>query len=253
MYPLQSDGLTLRQIAKKFTDRFGLKLIVDSSVAAKMDQVIEKTTAEPTTKIKDYLSDIASQRKIIITHDVNGNLVFTQPKTDKAPIFHFNGNIPGTTLEMSFNGQPIHSHITVMKQASSKGGNAGQVTIKNPYCPVAYVYRPITIIQSSGDDNTVEDLAMQALAAELKNITLTIKTDRWETENGDIILPNNMITCEDHELFLYKKTSWFIEEVDLEGDEQKTIATIKCVLPEVYNGQMPKNIFVNPHENLPRF
>jgi len=64
----------------------------------------------------------------------------------------------------------------------------------------------------------------------------------WEIE-GKVIKPNQIITVRNPELYLYKKSNWFIESVQLDGDETQTVATITCVLPETYNGGTPSYIF----------
>jgi prophage tail gpP-like protein len=245
-YPLQSDGLTLRQIAQKLINPFELKMIVDPAVAAKMDAVLEKSTAKESQNIKSYLTELASQKNIIISHNERGNLVFTEAKANKKPILNFDGGIPFTSMDLSFNGQGMHSHLTVMKQADSDGGNAGEFTIQNPYVP--FVYRPKVVTQSSGDDNDTEKAAQNLLADELKNLKLTIVTDRWEID-GKMIKPNNIISVTNPEVYLYKSTDWFIESIDFTGDEKQTVAKLNCVLPEVYNGQTPKYIFrgINLH------
>jgi prophage tail gpP-like protein len=140
----------------------------------------------------------------------------------------------------------MHSHITVMKQADSNGGNAGEFTIENPYVP--FVYRPKVITQSSGDDNDTEKAARNILSDELKNLKLTIVTDRWEV-NGKMLKPNNIISVTNPDIYLYKSADWFIESIDFVGDEKQTTATLHCVLPEVYNGKTPKYLFsgINLH------
>lgn len=251
LYPLQADGLTLSEIANKLAQRFKIKVIVDPIVSEEMNKVITKTTAQPTQTIKDYLTELAIQRKVVMSHDEKGNLLFTKAKTKQAPLFHIEDGAIDTRISLSFSGQGIHSHITVMKQADADGGNAGEHTIQNPYCPVAYVYRPKVITQTSGDDITSQEAAKQALMAELKNIVLTVELDRWDV-NNKIIRPNNIISIKSPENFIYQKTNFFIESINYKGNNEKQTATLTCVLPEVYNGETPKNIFVNPHENLPR-
>lgn len=250
LYPLQSDGLSLRQIATRLLAPFKLKIVVDDSVSSKMDIAYETTTAKETQTIADYLTELAAQRNIVLSHDPVGNLLFTSAKTNLTPILSFDsslGNsIPYTKMNMSFSGQQIHSEITVIKQASKDGGNAGQATVINPYVPI--VYRPKVIVQSSGDDNSTQEAAMNALTEELKNISLTIETDRWEVD-GKLITPNNIITVVNPDLYLYKKVNWFIEQIKFVGDASKTTATLKCVIPEVYNNKMPENIFVDKHKN----
>jgi prophage tail gpP-like protein len=246
LYPLQSDGLTLKEIAQKLLQPFELEIKIDPAVSAKMNQALKKSTASESQNIKSYLTELAAQKKIIVSHTEKGEVLFTEAKTSGKPVVHFEGDIPGTTLKLQFNGQGMHSHITVMKQADSDGGNAGEYTIRNPYVP--FVYRSKVLTQSSGDDNDTKEAAMMALGSELKGLVLTITTDRWEID-GKIIKPNTMISVKCPEIYLYNKTEWFVESVNYVGDNVSTTATLTCVLPEVYNGKIPKYLFegINLH------
>jgi len=250
LYPLQSDGLSLKQIAAKLIKPFGLSMLVDGSVEAAMNKVFDTSTAKESQSVRSYLSELAAQKNIVLTHIDKGELLFTRAKTTQAPIIDFDvpsGGMPGTSMDMSFNGQAMHSHITVQKQADSDGGNAGEFTIKNPFV-ISSVYRPKVMSQSSGDDNDTEQAAKTALAAELKNLTLTINTDRWVI-GGSIIKPNSIITVTNPDIYLYKRSTWFVESIDYKGDAKATTATLKCVLPCVYDGSTPEYLFkdINLH------
>ena len=223
-------------------------MIVDPLVQSKMNMVYDKTSVEPTQTIADYITELAAQRNIIISHDTYGRLLFTQLKTKETPILSVTEGLIGTEMKMSFKGQDIHSHITVIKQADSDGGNAGQYTIRNPFVPVARTYRPKTIIQNSGDNASTKLAAQNALAAELRNVILTIKLDRWDL-NGVLIRPNSIISVKNKNLYLYKETKFFIEQVSYEGNSEALTATMTCVLPFCYDGTIPFNVFVDPHKN----
>jgi len=249
VYPLQSDGLNLIQIAEKITapwnnsTKYKIGLNVDQDVQELVSKSLKSSTASETDTIAGYLRTLAQQKKVIISHDEHGSLLFTQAKTDKDPILSFDytqGMVPGTDFALNFNGQGVHSHITVMKQASSDGGNAGEITVENPYCPV--FYRPKTVTQSSGDDIDTNEVALRELATEWENLQLTVTTDRWEID-GKIIKPNNMIEIIAPELYLYTKSKWFIRSIDFVGDSEKTTATLNCVIPEVVNNKMARSIF----------
>jgi prophage tail gpP-like protein len=248
IYPLQFDGLTLKQIAQKLIKPFNLKMVIDPLVEDRMNIQYNKTSAEPTQAIADYLIDLAAQRNIIVSHDTQGRLLFTQLGTKGVPVLSVTEGLIGTEMTMSFNGQDIHSHITVMKQADSEGGNAGQYTIRNPFVPVARTYRPKTIIQNSGDNTSTKLAAQNALAAELKNIVLTISVDRWEL-NGVFIKPNSLISVKNKKLYIYKKTNFFVESVTYKGNSESQTAVLTCTLPACYDGTAPFNIFVDPHKN----
>jgi len=256
LYPLRSDGLSLEQIARKlirpFKRNYGLTMTIDPAVQSKMNSVFDTSSASETSTIKDYLTELASQKDIVISHNEKGQLLFTEAKTDIKPILDFDltkGAIPGTSFEMAFDGQGMHSHITMQKQASTDGGNAGEYTIRNPYV-IGSVYRPKVMSQSSGTDNDTRDAAQKALANELRNMKLTIKTDRWLLDDGTIIKPNNVISIFAPELYIYRKVNFFIESINFTGNSRETIATLNCVLPEVYNGKHPDSIYKNINLHL---
>jgi prophage tail gpP-like protein len=179
-YPLETVGLTLKEIAEKLIKPFGLGLVIDSqattgatlafdeageanvidgliesesggqtvtqtaSVSDAVQKKIDKSNAKQDQNIRSYLMELAVQRNIILSHDANGNLLFTEAQTNKNPIMDFdvpaNGLI-GTSMNLSFNGQGMHSHITVMGQPDILGDNAGEYTIRNPYCPILFGQR----------------------------------------------------------------------------------------------------------------
>jgi len=253
LYPLQVDGLTLKEIAEKICAPYRIAVKVDASVSSLVNKAISSATLDESSNVKDVLTKLATQRKIIVTHNELGDLLFTKANTTSKPLFHVNEGLVGYEMDLVFDGQKLHSHITVMKEADSEGGNAGETLIKNPYVPVAYTYRHKVYKQTSGDDVTLSEFARQCLQTELKSgIRLIVKTNTW-TINGKIIRPNNTITAEDPELYLYKKVTWFIEEVVFEGNEEKQVATLTCVLPCVYDDSEIENIFINAHENFPRY
>jgi len=259
MYPLQVEGMTLKQIAQKLIQPFKLKLKIENgaysesntaiTLDAKLDKEIKKTTASESKNIKTYLTELAVQRNVVLSHNEYGDLVFTQAKTNQKPLFHVEKGIIARSIKMNFNGQGMHSQIEVVKHADTDGGNEGYAIIYNPYCPI--VFRPKVVVQSSGDDNTIEEYARMCLSQELKNVRLTIEIDRWDFE-GKVIKPNNIITVYSPENFIYNTTRFFIESVELKGNEKETTATLTCVLPEVYSQMYPKNIYVDAHRNFPK-
>lgn len=244
LYPLQSDRLTLQQIADKLVKPFGIRIEVDPAVATRMNKPFKTSTADEKQSIQNYLTELATQLNINLSHTPQGALYFTNAKTKVIPIidFDFNNPIPGVKFGMVFPGQQMHSQITIQKQANSDGGNAGEYTIQNPYG--AGMFRPKVKSLSSGDDITIEDAAKNALADELSGIKFTIGMDRWAVD-GKLIRPNNTITITNPDVFLYDKTQLFVEGIQFTGNESEESATLNCVLPESYNNSTPSNIFAS--------
>lgn len=254
-YPIQFNGMSLLNIAKRITKpwnestKYKIGIVVDPLVQNLVNKAYSSVEASNTDTIESVLKKLAQERKVIISHDEKGNMVFTQAKTTLTPILKFDftqGQIPGVDFSHNFNGQQFHSHITVMKQASMDSDNAGQLTVRNPYVPT--VYRPKTVTMSTGDEVDINEFALRELSKEWENLTLNIKLDRWEVD-GKIIRPNNTIEIQAPELYIYPKSVFFIREVLFVGNAEETTCELKCVIPEVVNGEMAKSIFagINMH------
>lgn len=247
-YALQFNKLTLAQISEKLIEPFGLKQIIHSSVAADMNKEYTETEAKVGQTVRDILVELATQRNIIISHDQYGRLVYTRPSAKQTPIFNFEKNIPQTSMNLNFDGQGMHSHITVVQQKDFDPEIPADESepIRNPYVP--FVYRPHVVTQTSGNASDTQKAAENIRARELKGMTLNITTDRWIID-GKVIRPGKLLTALNPSVYLYKKSTWFIESVRLKGDSKQTVATIGCVLPEVYSGEAPSYLFkgINLH------
>lgn len=277
VYPLEFEGLTFAQIARKIINPFagkkGFSLIIGTGRAnqdvktpeeialekAADDDEYEKSTAPESKNIKSYLTDLAKQKNIVLSHTRKGDLIISVANTESKPFLELDLDKPSfgvISATMMFNGQPMHSHITMIRQADDEGGNAAEFTIRNPLCPV--VYRPKVEQLTSGDDITIEDSARNLLCEELKAITLTIEFSQIAF-NNKLIAINNIIVVKSRKNYLYKKVRWFIESVNISADASKQVATVTCVLPWTYNyfakgengKKGPQNVFIDPHKNLP--
>lgn len=238
VYPLQSDGLSLKAIAEKFIAPFGLQMVIDPIVASEMEETYDQATAKDSQSVKSYLSELASQKNIYLTHDQYGRLKFTRANTKQRPVFDFTpGSLPSMKMMLRFDGQRMHSDINVFAQADIiEGTNQTQESIKNPY--VFTVFRPHVVTQTSGPEQDAIRAARNLRSQELKNLTLTIELDRLDA-NGVIFLPGQTITVLNPEVALYKKSTWMIESVDMDIDNLKEKAILNCCLPEVYTGEDP--------------
>lgn len=243
LYPLQFDNLTLIEIAEKIIKPFGLKLIVDPSVNSIASKKYEKTNSEPEKSIKEFLTDLATQRNIVLTHDVSGNLFLTRANVNNRSVATYEEGAPSTNITLSVDGQKIHSKITTMKQATIGTDVSGEETISNS---LIKKYRPGVKTQNSGTNDDVISFARKERASELRAINLTIETDRWQWYDGKVlrlIQPNSIIDVISPSNFIDTRTRFFVEEVTFTGSKEIERATINCVLPACYTGEEPNNIF----------
>ena len=78
---------------------------------------------------------------------------------------------------------------------------------------------------------------------ELKNITLSIDIEGWQL-NGFFVAPNQIITVINPNVYLFKETKWFVREVSLTANKNAYTATLNCVLPECFNKEFIKSIYL---------
>ncbi len=241
IYPLQFDNLSLKEIIEILIKPFNLNLKIDTNITELASKIYEKTTAEAGQDIKGYLTDLASQRGLILSHDNLGNLLLTRPKINRPSIATYREGVPSTRISLSVNGQALHSKITVLRQASFDVDVAGEEIVDNT---LISQFRPTTKEQTSGQNDQILNFAKNIRGSELRNIKLTVVTDRWRWYDGKksrIILPNNIIDIISPSNYIPNRTSFFVEDVDIEGTSEGEKATIKCVLPECFSGEQPIN------------
>jgi len=247
LYPLQFDGLSLADITRKLIKPFGIGLVIDGTAIEDANTAFEVQEASESETVKGFLSKLANQKNIILSHNSVGSLVLTKGRTFGKPIATFSTTDgTATKIRIANSGQTMHSSITVQKQADllDFGGNAGENSVNNPFVGI---FRPTVKTQNSGDDNQTAKAAKNALGSELKNgIRLSIETDRLEwllAGKLETIKPNNVISVLAPECFIFKKTDFFIDSVTLNIDEKQETAVIQAVLPAVYNGTVPNNFY----------
>lgn len=253
---LQSDNLSLREVAEKYVKIFGIGIVIHQIVKADMEIKYPQIEAKETESVKNFLATLCSQVDITMTHDRFGNLVFTR-EILQAPVYHFEKQrLPGVKLKLAFNGQGVHSLIWVLGQADFEGVNkAESEPLVNPYIPNQNnIFRPKVATQSKKSENAVDvdESARNIRAGETRNLSLTIEMDRWDF-NGKIIRPGMTIAVTNPDVYLYRKTNFFIESVTLHesADKLKT-ATLQCCPPEAFTGTEPvypfKGINLHPIE-----
>lgn len=234
-YPLESLNRSLKDITEKLLQLFDLNLIIDVSVVNDVGLIYKKTVAQPTETIKSYLSKLAAQRNVVMTHDIHGNIIYYRPNNSTQSKLFFNKR---NTIKMSFSvkGQGMYSEISVLRQPSKDNESLTPVdTAKNV---LVTKFRPGVKTLSSGTDTDTSKAADNALALQLQNLQLNISLPRWED-----LQPGDFVEVENDEIYLYKRTKFIIKSLTLNQDEKSETMSLTLVLPESYIGGQFKNIF----------
>lgn len=277
-FPLQSDGLTFRQIInQKVIPYFsnasagGFKFYFKSSRAdsvfenpdADLNAIIaaaetdddanpyDKTTGAESKNILSYLKELAIQKNLVLSTDIFGNLVVNFAYTGNNYLFEIGTGtdkaIPFIDIACNYNGEGLHSQIEVIRQADKNGDNEAYAIIYNPLVPVVFMPRVVKL--SAGQNIDVNKVAESELGTELKNIPLKISLPS-PAANRKFIMPNNTIRVQDRRSYLYQPSKWFIEEVAYRKNAKEDVCEVTAVLPGVYGGQIV-NPFILPKQNLP--
>lgn len=243
LYPLEVNNKSLIEICTVLCEPFGITVEVQQDVKEDAEKLYENSTAEASQSIADYLTDLATQRNIIISHTPGGNLLLTRPKKDRSSIATYREGMPATEISLEVNGQGMHSEITVLREATVGSDIEGDSTVSNP---MITAFRPGVKEQTKGDAGDTDKTVQSVFASELTNISLTIASDRWEWYNGRVVSmlkPNEYVTVIAKSCFLARPSNWFVRSVSLSETVEGRTATLSCVIPESFNGEEPKNMF----------
>lgn len=236
-YPLQSDDMSLVEIAWRVTDPFDLTVSVDDILNADADTVYKTVTARATQKVKDFLAELASQRKIILSTNPEGELVFTRPNAKGESKATFaTGQQPMTRIRSHFPGQSHHSEVTVLKQpgfGDDEEGNSACVqnlTVSG--------FRPHIREQRSGAELDTEKVASAVMGAEIAQNEFSITLDRWQVRDIHL-LPGDVITVFAPGAYVFSPTRLFIRSLSFSGSSQEMTANIIAVLPDSFGDSYP--------------
>ena len=232
-YPLQTDGLSLQKIAENLLKKFNIKMVVDQSASALMKKSFEKSTASNGQTVANYLTELAAQKGIVITHNSLGELLFTKVNYSAKKTYAYFDN--SQEIEMSINSQGMHSDIKIVRQASKDNENAGEYDIKNPYVTK---YRPVTRQLSSGDIYSLKEAARYELGKELMNINFSISGTKTFIPAGEVV------EIKSDRLGIKNYTKCIVISSSIKGSAKTETYDLKLQLLDCFSTDPVKNIFL---------
>lgn len=235
-YPLESLGSTLKEIAQKVLKPFNIDFKIYPEVAKECFTPYKKSVAEPSETIKEYLSKLASQRNVVVSHDRHGRLIFFKPDKDAKPVRSYTKENT-QSMSLDVDGQGLHSVLTILRQPGKAKSNLTPAdTIKNP---MVKAFRPTVQTLSNGEETDTKSGVENFMADELKNIKVHIELERW-----DGMFTGDIIEIENDEIFLNSKIRFMVSDTTINENETGRTMSIDAVLPETFAGGEPKNIFL---------
>jgi len=235
LYPLQNDNMSLEEICKKILPVFNLNYEYTDNISVDFKKSYKQKTASIDQKVKDFITGGASQKGIIVSNTNEGKILFTKYNNLKKSVYDFEeGQSNIISLDLNINGQGLHSEITVLKQVSNNDKSTGQSTVLNP---IIKAFRPLVKVSTSGSVFDTDKAAKLERSKELGGIKFIIKSKKF-VNCGEII------KLKAPSLNLHDFVELFVEETNIQGNQNGEIYTLTCVLKEVYSLETPKNIFL---------
>lgn len=242
LYPLQFDGLSLKQISEQICNFFNIPLLIFDNAKEDAAKPFELVKAEPSQTIKDFLSKMARDRNITITHDNFGRLLLYKILDITPPKIKINETDSGVvSISVSPSAQGVHSSITIINQASTTDQNEGQTTVQSPF--MQNQNRPLVKMLTHGTGTDTKEAANAIASAEAKSFPITIELEGW-TFQDKIVRAGFYIELTAPSIFI-DTTKLVLQSVNFKEDPKtgKT-QTLIAILPCVYTGKLPtKNPF----------
>ena len=223
-------------ILDKITDKLLSDFSYNDLVKDDLFKVYEKVSVNPTQTIKEFLTQLATERNIILSNNNDGSLLFTRLDTTRlTPVDTFEVGKHGIKkMALQINGQKLHNPIWVIGQAGEMAeGDATEYMITNPY--VAY-FRPKVVVAEISEEFDAKKTARNELGKELGNILLTFETTKFNK-------PGQLILVQNADLKINNLTEFFIQSVKIKGGSNDVeMYTYICVLKDVYTDNDVINI-----------
>jgi prophage tail gpP-like protein len=239
LYPLEYKGQSLENLVGKFLQPFGLSYKVDAPAKKAAAKAYPKVDFSNTETVAAALSNLASQKNLILSHTPGGSLLVTKAQPNQAPLGLVTEGKFRTGVEFEFDGQSLSSEIICVGQQQTEGGNARQAKVTNP---LIQAYRPAVVTQTTGDDTDSEQVAKNTRSEQLKALNLKLSLDDWYLK-GQLLRTNQVIKVLADRLFIREPANFLIKKVNLEEGVEGRSAQIEVSRPEVYTGEQPQQIF----------
>lgn len=234
-YPLEHNGLNLKQIATDSANIFGVKVEFIGDPGA----VFDKVSPEPTQKILDYIIGLAKDRGFLVTNNTEGDLLIWKIPDSEDVSYTEEGSLPLLSCTPSFDPQNYFSEITGLNPVT-EDTEADSYTWKNPF--LDGIIRPVTIelkdTVNADLQSDVESFAgrMFGNAGRYSQILNTHMNDI-----GGFYRAGQYMASFAPKSNIYRRTRFLIDSATLsKADQGGSVSSLNLVLPGAYDGTLPK-------------
>jgi len=240
LYPVEYDGFGIWEISNVVGEPFGVSV----SMQADPGDPFETIGIEPTQKVLDFLSKMASQRNLIITNNAAGQLVYWQSIQPGNPVARFfdGATPPLVSITPNFQPQQYFSHITGIAPVDM--GDAGlQFTVQNDR--LRKRLRPHVFKANDTESAALSETVSTKAGRMFANaVSYTVEMSSWrnEQDSNNLWRPNTTLTLFAPQAMIYDEYEFLIRDVTRRRDGNEERAILNLVLPGVFSGQIPERM-----------
>lgn len=230
-YPVELQGFTLDRIARNITDVFPFDVVLATDVG----ESFNVATIAPEKKIAPYLLGLAKQRDIVITNDLEGNLLLTKAADSESVAHLRDDQSPVLKVTPKFNEQEYKSDYTAILPVIIRK-NPTSYTAKNRKLTNSLRVDNFTASDSfNGDEKVVAESRRARGLANSVSYTCALSTLR--DPQGDLYTVNTYVSIEAFSAMVYRPTKMFIKGVTMSLTPSARSCSLDLALPESFNGK----------------
>lgn len=226
--PYEKNNVTLRQRAEELVKPFGIDVIFNDDPGGAFNRV----TAKEGDTVFGHLASLASQRSLLISSTVDGNLSFTKAASGR-PVATLEEDMQGAqSFEAAFDGRKRFNVYRAVGQSPS-GSKVG--IAKDSKVPRS---RFLTFHANETIDGDIEQAAKWQRSKQLASaLTIPFPVSSWFSSEGVLWEENTLVEVVSPTLSIANGFTFLIKSVEYNDSVSGKTAILGLVPPQVYSGE----------------
>lgn len=227
--PYEQKKVTLKRRAEELIEPLGFTLVYEADEGEEFDRV----TAQPEDTILSHLSDLASQRSVLISSNTLGEVVFYQANIGES-VGAIEVEAPLTqSIKAKFDGrQRFNSYRVIGPTPKRKKGNAIEAVAKDNDIPRS---RFKTIVANDATEGNIQSVADWQRSKQLAEaLKFAFPVNKWYAPDGSLWRENTIVTVKSKTVFTPDGFDYLIRQVEYIFSEEGATAVLDLVPPQVY-------------------
>lgn len=247
LLPIEANGLSLKQIASRLCEPYGISVVVDGPEGGAFKRVKTRqkranTAVEADEKIGTFLAELGRQRGYVMSSTAKGELHYVKSVEPGRPVARFEHGVqPMVEVVPTFNPQEYYSEITGFT-TGKRGRLASKYTERNQRLAGGAV-RAMSFKLNDVDKADAPAVVKAKMGRMFANaLTIVVNVPTWRDPSGKLWSPNTTVTLSEPNAFIYNETEFLVRDVYLKQNAGAETASLGLVLPGAFSGEAPPKL-----------